>query len=279
MTPTIKELIDGSREILVGGKSKTTTLHYFISQTNDDVTALALLKATAPLVFRGMTRISYKIKPVSEYTWDGVAEYEFNSPEGQEPKPPSEGTPPSQQFDSTGGTFKITQALKHIARYSYTGSDPAPDLKGAIGWNGEDVEGCDKIIPQWSQSETFYLPASFVTDAYKGTIFRLTGTVNLVTFRCFKPGEALFLGATGSQKRLGDNWEVNFKWLGSPNLDPVPGFTGNLASVKKKGWEYMWVYYKRQVSTDAKSIIKEPYWVYVEQIYSEEDWSALGIGS
>lgn len=279
MAARIKELLDGSREISVGAKSKTSVIRYFIDQTNDDVVALELLKNTAPLTFRGMPRISYKIKPIGEYTWEGTADYEFNSPEGQEPKPPSEGVSNSSQFDSTGGTFKITQAKKHIARYEYTGGDPAPDLKGVIGWNGEDVEGCDMVIPQWSQSETFFLPASMVTNEYKGTIFRLTGTVNLVTFRNFKAGEALFLGASGSQKKVGDDWEVNFKWLGSPNLDPVPGFTGNLAQVKKKGWEYMWVYYKRMISANEKTIIKQPYWVYVEQIYSEEDWSSLGIGS
>lgn len=280
MTPRIVELIDGSRERMVGETTSTSPLCYHIDRTNDDVVALELLKDTAPLTFRGMPRITYKIKPIGEYSWRGTAEYECSKTEGSSEPPPSEGTPPSQQFDSTGGTFKITQAKKAIARYEYTGGDPAPDIMGAIGWNGEEVEGCDIIIPQWNQSETFHLPASVVTDAYKGIIFRLTATVNLVGFRNFQAGEGLFLGAAGSQKRIGDDWEINFKWAGSPNLDPVPGLPGGLSGVvKKKGWEHMSVVYKWNVDGTGKCLIKQPNWVYIDQVYEEADWSGLGIGS
>ena len=125
--------------------------------------------------------------------------------------------------------------------------------------------------------ETHYLSLAAVTDAYKQALFNLTGKVNSGPFRGLAAGECLFLGASGSQRGESD-WEITFKFAGSPNktniqigdLQPVPA---------KKGWEYLWVKYREEEDTAASSLVQRPVAAYVEKVYPEGDFSGLGIGT
>ena len=278
MAARIFELLSGSRDREEGDKS-SLLLSYWIDRTNSDTVALALLKATAPSSYEGMVRKICKLKAAGPTQWEGTATYEGLTGENKTPEPSGEAPPPiARQFDSTGGTFKITQSKNTIGRFSWTGRDPAPDLKGAIGWNGKDVEGCDQIVPQWNFSETYHFTDASVTQEYIGQIYKLTGTVNSNQFRYLKPGEGLLFGASGSQKRIGDDWEVTFKFGGSPNLSPIPDLHGAFATIDKKGWEHMTVVYGWEVDP-SNEICKQPRYVYIDQIYNEADWGPLGIGS
>ena len=49
------------------------------------------------------------------------------------------------------------------------------------------------------------------------------------------------------------------------------------ASVNKKGWEYVWVRYADAEDQDV--LVKQPIAVYVERVYEEGDFAALGIGT
>ena len=49
--------------------------------------------------------------------------------------------------------------------------------------------------------------------------------------------------------------------------------------IAKKGWEYMWVRYADSEDTVAKAIVKKPIAAYIERVYDEGNFAAMGIGT
>lgn len=138
----------------------------------------------------------------------------------------------------------------------------------------EDVEGVDITAPVYNFSETHYIDDALVTDAYKGTLFLLTGKTNQAAFRNFAVGEVLFLGASGT-KRGKDDWEITFKFAASPNVTNLQ--IGSITVASKRGWELLWVRYTDVEDLTARMLVKQPVAAYVEQVYEEGDFSGLGI--
>lgn len=136
------------------------------------------------------------------------------------------------------------------------------------------VDGPTITVPVYHFAEVHYLAPEVVTDAYKATLFALTGKVNDATFRNFAQGECLFLGAAGS-KRGGGDWEITYRFAASPN---VSGLTiGDITGIAKKGWEYLWVRYADAEDTAAKALVKKSIAVYVEKVYELGNFTLLGI--
>jgi hypothetical protein len=157
-----------------------------------------------------------------------------------------------------------------VGKYGPKASDL---LGGAIGFDGEHVQGVDITIPVFNFTETHFLPNSVVNSSYKANIFNMTGKVNSGGFRGFAAGEVLFLGASGS-RRGEEDWEITFRFAASPNAVGLE--IGDISGIDKKGWEYLWVRY--QDAEDQNVLVKQPVAVYVEQVYEDGDFSLLGIG-
>ncbi len=242
-------------------------LLYVVSGTDDDLAAKQALAGTAPADYNGLVRQTLRIEPVGPSLWDGTVRYV--TPDNQKP----ETGESSFSFDTGGGTQHITQSLGTVSRYPSS----APDMSGAVGVTHDSVEGVDITIPVYQFSETHYLSASVVTDAYKRQLFVLTGKVNSAAFRGFQEGECLFLGASGSRrgKSPDDDWEITFKFAGSLNATNLT--VGTITGINKKGWEYMWVRYQDAEDTSSKTLIKKPVAVYIEKVYDLADFAGLGI--
>ena len=116
-----------------------------------------------------------------------------------------------------------------------------------------------------------------MTTAYKKRLAELTGTVNNGKFKGYAPGEVLFLGASGSRrgKHSDDDWEITFRFAVSPNRENLK--IGDLTIKEKLGWDYLWVRYADEVSSDQKSLVKKPESAYVERVYQAADFGGLGI--
>ena len=256
----------GSRETSEGD-SPAIDLLFSIQGTDDDLEVKRDLLATAPLLYDGLIRQGLNIKQIGPLVWEGTVRY------GERKRP--ETGESSFSFDTGGGTQHVTQSLQTINRYAPSGKT-APDFKGAIGVNGDNVEGVDITVPVYSFSETHYLAAELVTTAYKNTLFTLTGRVNVAAFRGFAAGEVLFLGASGA-KRGEEDWEITFRFAASPNANYL--VVGDITGISKKGWEYLWVRYQDVEDTAAKTIVKRPLAAYVERVYRDGDFSLLGIGA
>ena len=255
-------------------EEKSAELLYTIAGTADESAALAALKSTAPVTFAGLTRQPLFIEPVHIDTlhpeaclWTGTVAYEPFENEA----PPATGES-IFNFDTGGGTQHITQSLGTVGRYP----EGAPDFQGAIGITQDHVEGVDIAVPVYNFSETHYLAASQVTNAYKMTLFHLTGKVNDASFKGLARGECLFLGASGSKRGVED-WEIAFRFAGSANRT---GFAiGPIAGIAKRGWDYLWVRYADAEDAASHTLVKQPVASYVERVYEEGSFASLGIGT
>lgn len=255
------------------GDNASVELAYIVNGTDDDIVAKTSLLAATPIWYDGLIRQSLSIEPMGPAMWDGKVRY------GRAEKQPPAGEH-TFSFDTGGGTQHITQSIETIGAYAADGD--APDFGGAIGVTHDSVEGVDITIPVYQFSETHYLPASVVTNAYKGTLFYLTGKVNSAYFRGCQAGECLFLGASGSRRQMGENpndgdWEITFKFAASPNAVNLQ--IGDIVVASKKGWEYLWVRYEDSEDDAANVLVKKPTAAFVEKVYEEGDFSVLGLGN
>ena len=252
---------------------KAAELVYTIRGTEDESVALSELKATASSVLYGLIRQPVIVEPVhidtgspSKCIWTGTVQYA--------PFEPAEDPPATGEsvfsFDTGGGSQHVSQSLDTVASYPSS----APDFKGAIGATHDNVEGVDITVPVYNFSETNYLASWQVTTSYKMTLFYLTGKVNAAAFKGLAAGECLFLGATGS-KRGTEDWEITFRFAGSLNRSSIS--VGSITGISKRGWDYLWVRYADVV--DGNELVKQPVAAYVERVYDEGNFSALGIGT
>jgi hypothetical protein len=211
---------------------------------------------------------SYSVSFLGDNAWQVTINYAKDGAE--------DGDAPlkrARSFDTSGGTQHITQA------YGETkfGAN-APDQQKAIGVDSNGVNGVDIVVPQLQWQESYDVPNAFVTDAYIRGVSGVTGTTNNAAFRGFEAGEVLFVGCSGSQEwddqKGRGPWSLSFRFVASKN---VTGETiGEISGVNKKGHEYLWVRYEESESSSV--LIKKPKAVYVNKVYRESSFSALGIG-
>ena len=270
--PTLTEKID-SREWTTGEKP-TVTMHYMLDGTSDDLAARTLLLDSTPATYDGLVRDECNLEPIFVDTDSDQGKWEcrvrYVAPEQKEP----EVGDSSFTFDTGGGAQHTTQSIETVGSYAVPG--PAPDFAGAIGVTHDNVEGVDITVPVYHFAETHYLDDAVVTPAYRGTLFNLTGKVNNASFKGLDAGECLFLGASGS-KRGEDDWEISFRFAGSPNRVNIQ--VGPITVASKKGWEYLWVRYADEEDAGSSTLVKRPIAAYVEKVYENGDFSALGIGT
>jgi hypothetical protein len=271
---TIKELVDSGEKST--GDNGQTTLKYLIVGTEEYTKdeALAALNTQAPETDGTYYRQSRNVEPVGDpalsLMYKGTVTY---APRQSSDYAGSEELS-AFSFDTTGGTIHITQSLSTVQKY---GTAPN-NYKGAINVSRDGgnitVDGVDIVSPTYSFSETHYFAPEDVDNDYKGHIFSLTGKVNNATFKGLLAGECLFLGASGSQRGTG-NWEITFNFAGMPNRTGIT--VGDITSIAKKGWEYMWVEYSETKDSVTSALVKTPSAAYIEQVYEYGDFDDLGI--
>jgi hypothetical protein len=273
-----------SRTLTLAGTSQKEK-KYTITGTDDEDVAAEALKTAAGSSVGGsgtiplMYPISWVVEPVCVIEGDGVGSRWTGTVIFQKPKPGQSGGDESvYNFDTGGGTKHITQSINTMVKRSVLGY-PEVNHDGAIGVSNNNgflnIEGCDIVSPVFSFSETHYLDDSVVTEEYKQTLCDLTGTVNTAGFKGFSAYEVLFLGASGSRRGDLEKWEITFKFSAQKNrTDVAVGSEMSLSTVN--GWEYVWVEYDDKDSEYGTT--KRPIRAFVEQVYSDEDFSALGIG-
>lgn len=178
-------------------------------------------------------------------------------------------------FDTTGGTVHITQAKAEVGRFP---AASAPNQKGAIGVDGDEVKGTEIVVPAAKLNVNFRHPLGVITIPQFKFLYGITGTVNSDVFMTFAPGEVLFLGARGSD---GTDAEatVSYQFAVSKNES---GFAiGDITGINKKAWEVAWIKYKSEIVTSGgeERPTREPEFVYVDRVYNEVPFAAsFGFG-
>jgi hypothetical protein len=181
----------------------------------------------------------------------------------------------SFSFTTGGGTAHVSASIATKSAYaSPTITDgngqvrPPAIFKGAIGFNGDAVEGTDIHVATFDFKLTYYLDPADLKPDYLKNLYRLSSRVNsdAVTVNVdglqltFKPGELLYLGADGS-KRSGYNI--------------TDGVIGDIRGIVKNGWDYLWVLFEDQKDMAAGKTVPRPLSVYVEQVYVYEALTPL----
>jgi hypothetical protein len=170
-------------------------------------------------------------------------------------------------YDTAGGTIHITNSKSTVNRYPV---GQAPDEKGAIGHNGEDIDGADVVTPALKINFDFRFPSGAMGLSKIKLLARRTAYVNNDTWMTFAPGEALFLGASGEE---GSDCETTatLQFAMSENVD---GLTiGDIAGISKNGHDYVWIRY--QDLPDGGKATRVPKYVYVERVYYRTSFATL----
>jgi len=260
MTLSISESWDSGRSI--DGITQSYELRFIVTGSNDEAAVLAYVEAQAPTTYYGMRRMQVEAEPLGAGVWQCVVPYEGKNET-------------VYTFETGGATAHITQSLA-TSRFAAAGAT-APDFYGAIGVNGDSIDGVDVTVPTFNFTETYRFPGSTVSGAYKLALFACTGKVNNASFRGFAAGECLFLGASGTKTGI-DDWEIAFKFAGSPNVASL-SIGGGITVTNKQGWDYLWVRFADAEDNAAKALVKRPVAAYVERVYPRADFSTLGIGT
>jgi hypothetical protein len=246
---------------------KEAEFHYTIRGAADEAEARDALTSSVPAAYEGLIRQRREInaayvdstRPASNI-WKATVLYGLIDPDDF-----------TTTFDTTGGSQHITQSPLTVARYPAN----APDMKGAIGFDGQRVNGTDIVIPAYTFTETHLKTKSQVNAAYRAALARLTGRVNHASFKGFADGEVLFRGVSGSLivSDSVQKWQLNFAFAVSPNLTDF--YVGDIPVAHKYGWDYLWVLYTETVN--ANRLIQQPAAVYVERLYATGDFGDLNI--
>lgn len=227
-----------------------------------DMRAAVIAKMPASYGFLALDRLSREYDEEGN-SWQWTAEYNFKPPESSL----------RWGFDTQGGSVRVTHSLA-TSRYPAG----APNFNGAIGYKRSadgsgDIEGVDKVIPALKISATYRWPVGAFTSLDINTLAALSGTVNQSAWQGYAAGELLFLGASG-EIVPGLPTEVTYEFAASANTS---GLTiGSIGSIAKAGHDYLWVLWEDD--EDASQLTKNPLAVYVERVYTQAAFSALGIG-
>lgn len=255
---------------------------------DDDAAARAAFIAAIPTSFLLMALEDLDISTLGGLYWRCTAHYRADTaplfPAVGIVGPPTPVGPGPGLYDplSANFNFDISGVTEHITQSKATrhkvkrGGGVAADNKLAIGITKDgQVLGCDRISPQfeWSLSVTF----GSVSMAYAQTLVDLVGTTNNATFYGWPANSTLLIGANCQTKEV-HRATVNFKFRTGKNLVNLD-LLGDASIIipAKNAWDYLWVSYKDV--PDNNVLTQHVDSAYVEIIYDEADWTALGIGA
>lgn len=271
-----------------GGEVREVKRRYVIGRCDSGFNqVVAEMEKYAPSYVNGdgaglyWVRKRLDVNGIGNAYFDCTAHYQTLQPKASEdPEGGGEDsnfTPGSVAWDTTGHTEHIYQALEEEVRFP----ENATDFENAINVSGDSVQGLDVVRPNLRYSETWIIPSQVaISCEFIGAVYQLTGTTNLNAFRCFQPGEALFMGGRAQWQGDQPYVSVTFDWEcrpnGSINMPYIKGY-GDLIgeALNKKGWEYIWIRY--QPESDNGELIRKPLAVYKNKVYEEKSWAALGM--
>lgn len=262
---TIHELF-ASRE----GDGYQQTRIYCVMGEGDADAARALVASTAPLN-SGAANIprdprSIAVERITPTEWIGTVTYRFTT----RTAPPVPADAARISFSTRGQSIMMLQGLAEVARFPAT----APDFAGAINVTEEGPQGVEIIAP--TLSFQIRKARATVDASYLQILRSRSASVNNATFQGFPAGEVLYLGVDGEQRSDGI-WDLTHSFAVEENIS---GQTfGSITGVSKKGWEYLWFSYSRELDSTAtpprmRDIATS---AHVVRVYRETDFSSLGL--
>ena len=260
-----------------GGSSIEFT--YVVLGTDSETVAANAALAVAPLAYLAngetLVRQEANASPTGPNSWE--VSVSFGPEDDEKSQQPPEAGLWHFSFDTTGGTHRITQSIETLWRGERSQSNPAPDLRGAVNYDGGKVQGVDIPVPKLEFSITAYYAPQAVTTAFVANIARNTSKANSAAWLGFAAGELLFLGGNGQGEiptAAGQRVKpipITFKFAASENRENIQ--VGDILVPKKDGWDYLWVRYEK--IEDAGVVYPIPVHAYVEKIHERVPFAQL----
>jgi hypothetical protein len=278
MPATVTQILEGTE--LATGDRREATLAYYVAGASTEAEALTAVGTASPDVYLGLARQSRRARPLSTDSYVVTARYSDDVSNDSTDDPSGTVTPPTEstyEFSTGGGSETMFVSLQTMQGLAGSGvqNPTVPDYDGGINVTDDGPQGVERTVPVFNFSETHYKTSAQVTQAYIGSLFALTGTVNTAAFKGFAAGEVLFLGARGSKRGPTGDWELTYSFAASPNI--ANGTIGNFTGVNKDGWDYLWFQFEDVEDTAAKQLVRRPAYLFVERVYRRADFSLLAI--
>lgn len=223
---------------------------------------------------RSINRVnSLQYKALVRYQNVGELEADEEIPQG-----------PTIAFDTTGGSEHISYGIKLVS----SAGNPSAEIGAAINFDGQRINGIDVQRPALRFTQTFELPDSQVTTAYKILLSEFTGSVNDTALGAIGAIAGrrglLFLGAVGSKTitldDIEDLWTITFNFAvrqTERNIIFNEGLTDEFVIIEVFGWDYLWVQYENVDDSKQNRIVQKPIAAYVDQVFPEKDFTQLGV--
>lgn len=264
MAATIIEHVSSRSQTI--GAAPSAELIYKIWNTEDEAEVKAKLLATAPASYLGLQIGDWTIEPDGQ-VWTATVPYVDKSINDK------------FSLSLAGGTAHISTALEHIAEYG-PGPNPPPGFAGAIGVNGDTVEGVDIGIRAFAFTITRYLSNAaidaFVDDMYTKSWNSNSAVVSLAVdglAMTFQIGELIYKDGSAVPRENADDWEIILNFAAEPNTTTLS--VAGIGPIIKKGWEYLWVRHVDDEDQDAKQLVRKPDSVHIEKVYEAADLNTL----
>lgn len=264
----------------LGKNGRSATQHWLVSGTDSEEKALEALRDhindSKLTKYMGMLLQSLQVaERATPDAWKIDVTYSRTALNGLD-EDDSEGAPKEvTTYSTSAATVRATHSRKTVRRYAYDGNVTPTDYKGAMCVVGDEVQGTDINMATTSITITHYFKKKNWSTRRRNIILNAANRMNSREFRGFDPGELLYLGPSQITpvEVGGDEYiQVDFSFAYSPNDDDVelPAWTGN--SIKKEGWNLMWVRDGKTVEGHLR-----PKFVYIEQVYNTLDFTTLGL--
>lgn len=252
---------------LVASDSSSIESEYIITGTTSEFVAHADLVTATVLNIFGLIKKEVSIdERLGSDSWRGTVKWG-----AFEAKDIGDS---SFSFDTGGGSSHVQTSISTLSRTPAPGFPAAPDFEGAIGVTDSGVDGVDITTPNYTFEETHFFAAAYVSDAYKSTLFSLTGAWNNAPYKGFATGECMFLGASGSLRDW-EKWEITYKFGAHPNRTAFAA--GPITVPLKRGWDYLWLRYREIEDAPAGHLARRPIAAYVEQVSPSGNLTLIGL--
>lgn len=261
-----------ARQVSIGESGQRT---YVVFEATEDE-AFALIDANADFEWQGLFRQKLSIESTGfEGIWTATVPYSKKKNEDDEEQQQEQQADPFDGLSFNVGTEsqRITQPIKTRGLYTKLGKS-IPNKKSAIGFDGENVEGVDILVPTFDFTIERVFQRSKITNSFVKSLVDCAGKVNRSKFKDKDQHCCQFMGCAGG-KESEKTWKLQFNFRAAETIRNFD--VGDIKVEEKRGFDYLWVRYKTDI--DEEAVVKVPLGVYVEEIIEERDFSVLGLGN
>ena len=246
------------------GRHTSGKLKYKIAGAANEEQALQYATAQIPKSYLKMDlkRLAIDNRLTSD-VWVVSASYEFKVNRINEY---NKSLPPETvKYSMSTTTTNVKFSRLTVGRYSAAGGN-APSRGGGINVVDGVPQGCEIKIPIITMTITHYWKPSQFTTTLRNNILLYGGYINSEEFRGFPARSLLYVGADIQDVDSGDRkiTQVDFQFEISPPDDvEIQGWD---YKVRKAGWEYLWIDYRRHIG-DKNELAPYAKYAYVERVY------------